>query len=93
MQHAGQAAPTLCRRQALPFSQLPPEDLQLLLRLGQGAGGGPAAAQQRGGCGRGEPRGQERGQPRGQCRQGGTNGFGQGVKVKAWRQEREGERC
>lgn len=67
----------------LTFSQLPPEHLQFLLCLCQGADGGPAAAQEWGGHGRGGPSRQEGWQPRGQRRQGGINGFGQGVKVKA----------
>lgn len=67
----------------LTFSQLPPEHLQLLLRLGQGAERGPAAAQERGGGGRGWPGRQEWAEPRGQRRKGSANGFGQGIKLEA----------
>lgn len=71
------------RDSVLTFSQLPPEHLQFLLCLSQGADRIPAAAQEWWGHGRRGPGRQERGQPRGQGRQGGTNRFGQGVKVKA----------
>lgn len=67
----------------LTFSQLPPEHLQLLLCFGQGADRIPTAAQECRGCRRRGPSREEGGQPRGPGRQGGTNGLGQGVKVKA----------
>lgn len=71
----------------LTFSQLPLKHLQLLLCLSQGASTGPTAVQ-----GHREPSRQE-GVSGCQCRQGDTVGFGQGVKVEAWRQETDEERC
>lgn len=71
------------RGSVLTFSQLPPEHLQFLLCLSQGADRIPAAAQEWWGCRRRGPSREEGGQPRGQGRQGSTNRFGQGVKVKA----------
>lgn len=71
------------RGSVLTFSQLSPEHLQFLLCLSQGADRIPAAAQEWRGRRRRGPSREEGGQPRGQGRQGGTNGFGQGVKVKA----------
>lgn len=82
MRHSTQSMQDLAHT-TLTFSQLPPEHLQLLLRLCQGAERDPAAAQEWGGGGRGWPGSQEGAEPRGHCRQGSTNGFRQGIKLKA----------
>lgn len=71
------------RGSLLTFSQLPPEHLQFLLCLSQGAARIPTAAQEWWGCRRKRPSREVGRQPGGQGRQGGTDGFGQGVKVKA----------